>query len=249
MDYKKINYKLVAIRVGDLLKYDTSINEINRIAKSIFEIEQESFPNDSITSARAQTIYNWILSLAKQKIKDDEKVERWLQFFDAITPEKFKKDIEKILKECGFHSALAPKDDREQFLNRKFHSQVIKHAKKLFLQGNYFHAVFEVSKAYNNAVKNKAKIHEDGQSLMMSVWGCKNGVLKITKCESETDQNVQDGIKFLSSGLMRAVRNPTSHEPAVEWPIDKQDCLDILSFISFLFRKLDEAVYYESNNN
>jgi len=79
---------------------------------------------------------------------------------------------------------------------------------------------------------------------MMSVWGCDKGVLKLTRCESETDRNIQDGIKFLSSGLMRAIRNPTAHEPAVTWPINKQDCLDILSFISFLFRKLDVAVYY-----
>ena len=59
---------------------------------------------------------------------------------------------------------------------------------------------------------------------------------------NETDRNVQDGIKFLSAGLMRAIRNPTAHEPAVDWPIAEVDSLDIMSFISFLFRKLDDAV-------
>jgi uncharacterized protein (TIGR02391 family) len=71
-------------------------------------------------------------------------------------------------------------------------------------------------------------------------------VLKITRCETETDKNVQDGIKFLSAGLMQAIRNPTAHEPAVDWPIAKQDCLDILGFLSFLFRRLGDAVYYSS---
>ncbi|MCL4520128.1 MAG: TIGR02391 family protein [Firmicutes bacterium] len=41
---------------------------------------------------------------------------------------------------------------------------------------------------------------------------------------------------------MQAIRNPTAHEPAIQWPIDEQDCLDVLSFISFLFRKLDIAI-------
>ncbi|WP_222846444.1 TIGR02391 family protein [Pontiella sulfatireligans] len=72
------------------------------------------------------------------------------------------------------------------------------------------------------------------------------GVLKITPCQSETDCNVQNGVKFLSAGLMQAIRNPTAHEPALDWPIEKNDCLDLLSFISFLFRKLDEAVYYKA---
>jgi len=75
--------------------------------------------------------------------------------------------------------------------------------------------------------------------------GCENGVLKITQCTSQTDKDYQDGIKFLSSGHMSAIRNPTAHEPAITWPIDKQDCLDILSIISFLYRQLDKSVYFK----
>ena len=80
---------------------------------------------------------------------------------------------------------------------------------------------------------------------MLEVWGCDKGVLKITSCASQTDTDVQDGIKFLSAGLMQAIRNPTAHEPAILWPINKQDCLDVLSLISFLFRQLDKAVYFK----
>jgi hypothetical protein len=43
---------------------------------------------------------------------------------------------------------------------------------------------------------------------------------------------------------MRAIRNPTAHEPAHLWPITKEECLDILSFVSFLMKKLDDAVYF-----
>jgi uncharacterized protein (TIGR02391 family) len=139
-------------------------------------------------------------------------------------------------------AAVARKEEYEAFFARAFHAEVVKHAQKLFLEGNYFHAVFEVAKAYNKQVREKAHSVKDGYALMMDAWGCDKGVLKITSCQTETDKNVQDGIKFLSAGLMQAVRNPTAHEPAVDWPISKQDCLDILSFLSFLFRKLDDAI-------
>jgi hypothetical protein len=48
----------------------------------------------------------------------------------------------------------------------------------------------------------------------------------------------------LCKGLMRAIRNPEAHEPELDWPINQQDALDILSLISFLYRKIESAVYY-----
>lgn len=149
-----------------------------------------------------------------------------------------------MLDECGF--VTDKRKDYEAFSMRTFHPTVVLHAKDLFLQGNYFHAVFEASKAYNKDVREKAQSKKDGQPLMLEVWGCEKGVLKVTRCESDTDRNVQDGIKFLSAGLMQAIRNPTAHEPATDWQISEQDCLDILSFISFLYRQLDKAVFISS---
>ncbi len=60
-----------------------------------------------------------------------------------------------------------------------------------------------------------------------------------------TKINVQNGIKFLSAGVMCAMRNPTAHETAEEWKISQEDCLNILSFITFLLQKLDSATYYK----
>lgn len=111
------------------------------------------------------------------------------------------------------------------------------------MQGNYFHSVFEVAKVYNNLVQQKSNSAKDSQPLMMDVFSL-SGVLKLNKGESQTDKNVQDGVKFLSAGLMQALRNPTAHEPALDWPISKKGCLDMLSLISYLLRQLDVAVYF-----
>ncbi|MGC9093205.1 MAG: TIGR02391 family protein [Bacteroidota bacterium] len=239
-----MNYRLIAIQVGDLLKYDASINEINRAAKSVFKFNVEEFPNEATTSGRAKLIYDWILTLAKQEMNNDERNQHLIRFLRLITPETKIRKIDEILKEGGINLSLD--ESIREFYQRNFHPLIFKHCLKLYKEGNYFHAVFEAVKVYNKLVKEKSKSDKDGQALMMEVWA-PEGVLKITKCETQTEKDFQNGIKFLSAGLMSAIRNPTAHEPALHWPIFKEDCLDILSFISFLFRQLDKAVYFRSN--
>lgn len=237
------NYRLVATRVGDLLKWDVSVNQVGRAAVALFRFPCESFPNPSITSVRAQSIHDWILSLAKQRMAPGDRDRLLVTFCRTIASEQHRPQLEEILKDAGVGTFAVDAENRQLFSGRGFHSEVVRHSEKLFLQGNYFHAVFESAKTYNKLVREKARTDKDGSSLMLEVWGPQRGVLKVTRCETETDRNVQDGIKFLSAGLMQAIRNPTSHEPALDWPISRADCLDILSFLSFLFRKLDEAVF------
>ncbi len=231
-----MNYRLIAIQVGDLLKYATTINDVNRAAQSIFSFQSEYFPNDSITSSRAQLIYDWILTLAKQQMNNEERNKNLINFLDLITPESHKENVNKILKQAGVVEAS------RDFHTRNFHSEIHKHCSKLYSQGNYFHAVFEAAKVYNKKVQEKAQSSQNGQALMMEAWTT-SGVLKMTACQTKTDKNIQEGVKFLSAGLMQAMRNPTAHEPALDWPISKEDCLDMLSFISYLLRQLDKAVY------
>lgn len=241
-----MNYRLIAVQIGDLLKYSTSVNEINRLAGALFRFKRESFPNEAITSQRAQLIHDWILSLARQEMNPEERNQLLIRFCHGLATDQSRKDVDKILVSAGISQEVVNREDYILFLARDFHPEIIKHGRELFLQGNYFHAVFEACKAYNLCVKQKAQSLKDGAPLMLDVWGCDKGVLKITPCSSQTDKDVQDGIKFLSAGLMQAIRNPTAHEPAILWPISKQDCLDILGLLSFLFRQLDKAVYYKA---
>lgn len=240
------NYELIAMELGDLLKWDVPVKRIDRIGSAVVGGTKENFPHDSITSVRAQLIRDWILTLAKREMKPEQRDKKLVQFIRQVCPTELVGKAVTLLADHGVDYNLAYRDELEEFSRRQFHPEVVRHARQLFLQGNYFHALFEAAKAYNVGVREKARANVNGQALMMKVWPCDAGVLKITECDSETDRNVQDGVKFLSSGLMRAIRNPTAHEPAVDWPITKQDCLDTLSFVSFLFRQLDEAVYFKA---
>lgn len=238
-----MNIRLLATDVGDLIKYTSSINEINRAGKAIFPFLCEHFPNDAITSSRAQLAYDWIMSAGRERMESERRVVLLRQFCEAITTTEQRESLQEILSRC-LGSGGPQQELRREFDQRGFHPEVHQHSRNLFCQANYFHAVFEACKAYNKAVRLKAKSDKDGEALMLAVWGPTNGCLKITPCHSETDRNVQDGVRFLSAGLMRAVRNPTAHEPAIHWPISKQDCVDLLAFASFLFRQLDAATYY-----
>lgn len=241
-----MNYRLIATQVGDILKWSSSVKEIGRIASALFRFRCERFPNESISSSRAQLIYDWILSLAKEEMPAEARDRLLAEFCRKIASEVTLPQVYKVLADNGVPASLLNREHFDLFFTRNFHPEIQKHSRELFLQGNYFHAVFEAAKAYNKLVRDKAQSTRDGQALMLEVWGWEKGVLKVTPCQTDTDKNVQDGIKFLSAGLMQAIRNPTAHEPAVDWPISRNDCLDILSFISFLFRQLDQAVYFKA---
>lgn len=239
-----MNYRLVATEVGDLVKWDVPLNTIERAASAIFRFQKELFPNDAITSSRAQLVYDWILSLAKQPLEADERNELLACFCNAIVPITQQASLIEIFNRVGLNPAILGRVELAEFMGRGFHPEVHKHAKQLYLDGHFFHAVFETCKAYNKLVQAKSLSTKDGQPLMLDAWS-PSGVLKIADCASETGRNVQQGVMFLAAGLMQAVRNPTAHEPALDWPIHKEDCLDLLSFVSFLFRQLEKAVYFK----
>lgn len=235
--------KLAAVKIADRLKYSTSLNEIRRIAFSVFPFSVESFPVEGITSERAKLIFDWMMTLFKQRIPDEKKMEYLRNFLDGITPPSERGDVYQILIECGF-PIEQPAEDKD-YTARRFHPEVIRHSQKLFMKGEYFHAVFEAAKAFNNAVKQKAGIAKDGQDLMHTVFTPERAILRLTPCRTPTERDIQDGFRFLCVGLMAAIRNPTAHEPAITFPIDREDALDVLSFISYLFKQLDKAEYYK----
>ena len=84
---KVVSLKLIATEIGDYIKYETSINEINRIAKAIFNFPRQEFPNDSITSVRAQLVYDWILSLEDYDCPVNEKKNLLLNFAERLHPQ------------------------------------------------------------------------------------------------------------------------------------------------------------------
>ena len=81
------NYKLIAIKLGDNLKYGSSVNEINRIAKAVFSFNKKEHPNDSITSVRAQEVYDWVLTLSEQDLTESDREKLLSSFIRELKTE------------------------------------------------------------------------------------------------------------------------------------------------------------------
>ena len=236
-----MNIELIATQVGDDIKNDTTVNHINRIASAIFKFPRKEFPNEAITSVRAQLIYDWIMTLNEYSASDEERNKLLIEFLESLAP-GMGSYVTGNQSDGEDNSSTAESEASEKFDNYRFHPEIVRHCKTLYAQGHYFHAIFEAAKAFNGLVKSAAQSEKDGQDLMLNAWDVQKGNLKINSCNSQTERNIQEGIKFMSAGLMRAVRNPTAHEPALQWPVDEQDAADILSLVSFLLRQYDKAV-------
>lgn len=127
---------------------------------------------------------------------------------------------------------------------RDFHTEIKRHGQPLFLQGQYFHAVFECCKAFDKYVQKKSKLDNlSGSGLMSAAFSVGKGRLRLSTLNSETERDEQEGLMHLCMGLINAIRNPGGHEPALDRPMSREDALDVLSLISFLYRQVDKTHY------
>ncbi len=124
---------------------------------------------------------------------------------------------------------------------------------------DYYRATFEAIKRFESIIQHKIGSKEFGRTLMAAAFGNKNEKLSVTSKYKKSDgtdfsiqtiENVEEGQKHLSMGLMTGVRNPLAHEEIQELHssdlFSEKDCLDILSLLSYLFKRLDDSVIRES---
>jgi uncharacterized protein (TIGR02391 family) len=171
-----------------------------------------------------------------------ERIDEIVSFYGLQVDPKTGKLLLAEESRAGLHQRKSM--EAQAFDARKLHPEVIKHGRELFVQGKHFHAVFECCKAFDRFVANKAQIDDHGDKLMGAALSA-NGTLKLNSQRTQTELNEQEGIMHLGKGLMRAIRNPEAHEPQLDWTITQQDALDILSLVSFLYRKIETAIYFK----
>jgi uncharacterized protein (TIGR02391 family) len=84
----------------------------------------------------------------------------------------------------------------------------------------------------------------DGAGLVDEAFGFRGSVpyLALNALQSETEQSEQSGFMNLLKGVFGHFRNPTAHAPRVNWHMREEDAVDLLTFASYLHRRLDSAV-------
>jgi uncharacterized protein (TIGR02391 family) len=172
---------------------------------------------------------NAVLSFSGMCIGDDGKI-RWSQKAE---------NLDQALKRASrLHSAL---------VSRKVHEDVLNFCKADLLQENYFHAVFEAMKSIAAKIRKLSGLKTDGAQLVEAAFSLGKScspILAINPLLTETDKGEQRGFVNLLVGLFGTIRNPTAHNPKIEWGMNEQDAIDILTTASLIHRKLDNAYKY-----
>lgn len=215
-----------------------------------------------ITRESNLNIEKWVGSQSKKTGEQLDFLIKSLTEEPAIPKEVGKSTLEAIHK-------LIP--EYADFHWRQLHEQIKAVASSLYHKREYYPAVFEAIKRYETQVRRKTNSSLDGQNLMQFAFSpekeAKKGLTHDNEKEAtgpyklsvmknkrksdqspfseETIQNIEDGQRYLSVGVVAGIRNPLAHEEIKELQsssvFSEKDCLDSLSLLSMLFTKLDGA--------
>ena len=103
---------------------------------------------------------------------------------------------------------------------------------------NFTTAVLNSIYFLSDLIREKTGLETDGASLVGQAFGGKNPKLKINKLQTESEQNVQQGIEQVLRGVYQAFRNPRSHGKYTD---NQEDADSIIVFIDYLVRVIDQS--------
>ena len=192
----------------------------------------------------------WLGSIPKEKADIISKA------LDTISDPDSKEEPATILEKAIHEIVPEYATLHWRFLNNKItESDVVA---RLYKQENYFQAASESVKAYILAVKQLSGIQNTtDHPLMMQAFGynekdkqgniTKRKPISLTNRSDAVEDDIEEGQKFYSAGLVTGFKNPVvSHSTEEELKrrglFSEKDCLDVLSLLSHLFDRLGKRV-------
>jgi uncharacterized protein (TIGR02391 family) len=124
------------------------------------------------------------------------------------------------------------------------HPDVLLFCRPELVQRNYFHAVLEASKSVSAKIRSLTGLTADGTELADHAFTLKANMppLAFNSLQTQSERSAHSGYAHFVRGVVGAFRNPTAHEPKVEFTLTEDDALDMLATISMVHRCLDDAV-------
>jgi uncharacterized protein (TIGR02391 family) len=189
------------------------------------------YTSDTDSYARRRDVLIPILALCGMTIGDDGKV---LKAHKAGT-------LNEAVNRANRFQA--------QLRQRNVHDDILRFCSAEILSQNYFHAVFEAMKSITAKIRQLSGLDLDGHQLVDEAFKFEKNTMPrlcINPFQTETQRGEQRGFVNLLKGLLGTIRNPLAHDPKIEWDMNEQDALDIMTTISLVHRKLDRASRRES---
>ncbi len=128
------------------------------------------------------------------------------------------------------------------FEDRNIHTNLPPKVRELFDDGHFPQATELAFKHLDKEIQRHSGLTtESGFKLMMAAFDGATPKIKLNGLVTISEKDEQEGFRFVFAGGMKGIRNPRAHDPGIA--DDPDTCLDHLSFVSLLLRRLEQAGY------
>lgn len=189
-------------------------------------LSPKRFAGASETYDTLRAHVNELLALEGLQIKDDGRLHRVRQARTLSEAEERADHLRARLRARGVHH------------------DVVRFCRAELVQRNYFHAVLEASKSVSAKIRERTGVTADGTELADQAFTLRHGMppLAFNSLRTQSERSAHSGYAHFVRGVVGAFRNPTAHEPKVEFSLTEEDALDMLATISMVHRRLDQAI-------
>ena len=222
-------------------------NQLFNIAKE-WRIKREKNKKEEVSKTTGINLNAWVNTMP-QKLQDDvnslvDKIVKDEEI-DETRTKNILNELKNIVPEYPY------------FHWRNLHPKIREVAAEYYMKEDYYHAFIEAAKNYKNAVKDKSAVnaHEDFNIMMKSFGKDDDKILRVVgkykyrpngkPFDSKTLGNIEEAQRYLSSGVVCGGRNVLSHEEIPDLKTSglftEKNCLDMLSILSHLYERLDDA--------
>ena len=200
---------------------------------------------------------------AKRKEKKDQDLKKMTGIDTAAwvntLPEEIQQYTKQIIDSLGGEDALEKFTPVIKALHeiipeypllhwRHLHKDLRDRVKDYYQHGQFGEAASQGVQIYCEIIRTLTGSKTDGSALVNGVFGSKPfappPTLQLNDLSTESFINIQEGQGHLSRGVVTGFRNPIMHGPidaAVPAIFSELDCLNVLSLVSYLVTRLDNA--------
>jgi len=174
-------------------------------------------------------------------------------------PDDVKENTKRIIETLGGEDALEKYTPVIKALHdiipeypllhwRHLHNNLRERIKSYYEHKQYGDAASQGVQIYCEIIRKLTGKKEDGRDLVNRTFGSSPfdtlPEIQLNDLDTESLKNIQEGQGHLSRGVVTGFRNPISHGPIdtnVPALFTELDCLDILSLVSYLITRMDNA--------
>ncbi len=244
-----------------------SADFIDELDEDVISTNRQSIDWEHPEMAKLRRFLAEIVSRVSNEWRQKRKEKKKLRFHEETgidteawvntMPDDVKENTVKIIETLGGEDALDEYTPVIKALHdivpeypllhwRHLHEHLKERVRTYYTNQQYGDAASQGVQIYCEIIRNLTSRIEDGCDLINRVFSLNNGVpeIQLNDLITDSEKNIQEGQAHLSRGVIKGFRNPISHAPidtVVPAIFSEVDCLNILSLLSYLITRMDNA--------